>query len=89
MAAKRRGKSWAEVREETRAYRAELGLTSPTEDPDPLASRGLEVRVPAEGTPGVPRRAKHGRGRITEDCLAALERFDRDLPPRAARTRKA
>lgn len=84
-----RSKPWAEHLDDARAYRAGLGLSSPVEGPKPRGHAvRKEIKVPADGIPGAPRRYGKGRTRHTEaDCIAALRRFDRELPAREPRTR--
>lgn len=83
------GRPWSEWIEEARAYRESIGIETADDLPGPQGG-GLEIKIPAGGIPGAPRRRRVGSGVITEaDCLAALERFDRELPAGEKRTRKA
>jgi hypothetical protein len=85
-----RSKPWAEYLDDARAYRASLGLTTPPDNPrrgKPKTPKA-EVKVPAGGIPGAPKRRK-GRSHHSEaDCIADLQRFDRELPASEPRTQK-
>lgn len=84
------GTSWADVLEEARAFRAEQGLTSPTEMPREVRADPATIKIPETRIEGAPRRRKAGVGQHThEDLLDALEQFDQDLPAGVARTRAA
>lgn len=83
-----RSKPWADHLDDARAYRAQLGLDSPSENPKPLGHAvRREVKVPEGGIPGAPPSRKGRRRYSEEDCLNAVERFDREAPPSEPRTR--
>jgi hypothetical protein len=83
-------KPWAEHLADAKRLRGELGLQSPTKNPRQDRSDPQSIKAPPHGIPGTPARRRARGGSITkEDCLSALERFDRELPPGQRRTRAA
>jgi hypothetical protein len=90
IALESKSKPWAEHLDDARAYRSSLGLTTPSENPGPGRPKTpkAEIKIPAGGIPGAPKRRK-GRSRYSEaDCIADLQRFDREIPASEARTQK-
>lgn len=84
------GKPWPDYIDEARAFRADRGLASPERLPREVRADPASIRVPSDRIPGAPRRRKTGSGQHTrEELLDALERFDRELPAGASRTRAA
>lgn len=85
-----RDRPWPECLDEARAFRSQLGLSSPTKLPHETRVPLDAIQVPDERIKGAPRRRKTGAGQRTHDeLLDALEQFDRDLPAGVDRTRDA
>lgn len=74
-----RSGGWAEALKAAIKYRAELGLTEPTEMPamgKPPAGASRQVKIPAGGIPGAVPGLKKGKSKYAEaDCVAAVRRY--------------